>query len=272
MSTPSFDPAKPNVARMYDYWLGGTDNFEADREAAEAVRRVRPNVAEQALDNKRFQTRAVSYVAGRGVRQFLDVGSGLPTSPPPGAEPAWLSTHEAARRVTQGAVVAYVDHDLTAVEHARALLGAGRLPGVVATAGDMQDPEAILADGDIRAAGFDPDAPACVVLACVLHFVDAATARAIASTFTRRLAPGSYLVISVGFGRGRAGTDFASSYNAQAGPRIYAHSRDEISGLFDGLDLVPPGIVPTSAWQPDPPGAPLGDAETAILAGVGRRP
>ena len=81
MSTPPFDTAEPNVARMYDYWLGGTDNYEADREAAEAVRRLRPNVAEQALDNKRFQTRAVTYVAGHGVRQFLDVGSGLPTSP-----------------------------------------------------------------------------------------------------------------------------------------------------------------------------------------------
>jgi S-adenosyl methyltransferase len=97
MSTPSFDTGSPNVARMYDYWLGGTDNFEADRQAAAAVRKIRPNVAEQALDNKRFQTRAVTYVAGHGVRQFLDVGSGLPTSPAqaPGAAPQWLATHEA---------------------------------------------------------------------------------------------------------------------------------------------------------------------------------
>jgi len=273
MSTPPFDTATPNVARMYDYWLGGTDNFEADRQAAEAVRKIRPNVAEQALDNKRFQTRAVTYVAGHGVRQFLDVGSGLPTSPvpAPGAEPQWLATHEAARRVMPDAMVAYVDHDSIAVQHSRVLLGDGH-DAVVAVEADMRDPKAILADDDLRAAGFDLDAPACVVLACVLHFVDAETARGITSTFTRMLAPGSYLVISVGFGRGGEGTTFASTYNAQNGPRIYSHSWEEITGLFDGLELVPPGIAETSDWLPGQPESALGDRESMILAGVARRP
>jgi hypothetical protein len=136
----------------------------------------------------------------------------------------------------------------------------------------MRDPKAILADDDIRAAGFDLDAPACVVLACVLHFVDAGTARGIASTFARMLAPGSYLVISVGFGPGREGTDFASTYNAQNGPRIYAHSWEEITGLFDGLELVPPGIAETSEWHPGQPGRAVGDRESMIVAGVARRP
>jgi S-adenosyl methyltransferase len=172
MSTPPFDTTKPNVARMYDYWLGGTDNFEAGREAAEAVRRVRPNVGEQALDNKRFQTRAVTYVAGHGVRQFLDVGSGLPTSPvrTPGTEPQWLATHDAARRVMPDAMVAYVDHDPVAVRHSR------------------------------------------------------------------------------------------------------AHSWAELTGLFDGLELIPPGIVETSAWLPGQPEARLSENTTMIVAGVGRRP
>ena len=273
MSMPSFDTGTPNVARMYDYWLGGTDNFEADRQAAAAVGKIRPNVAEQALDNKRFQTRAVTYVAGHGVRQFLDVGSGLPTSPAqaPGTGPQWLATHEAARRVMPDAMVAYVDHDSIAVQHSRVLLGDGH-DAVVAVEADMRDPKAILADDEIRAAGFDLDAPACVVLACVLHFVDAGTARDITSTFARMLAPGSYLVISVGFGRGRAGTNFASTYNAQDGPRIYAHSQEEITGLFDGLDLVPPGIVETSDWLPGQPETALGDRESMIVAGVARRP
>src|ERR1700758_4240283 len=95
----SFDTSKPNVARMYDYWLGGKDNFEADRRAADAVRELRPNVAEQALENKMFQTGAVACVAGQGVRQFLDIGSGLPTSPAraAGHRPLWLATHEAAQ-------------------------------------------------------------------------------------------------------------------------------------------------------------------------------
>ena len=267
------DSTRPNMARMYDYWLGGKDNFEVDRKAAEAVRRLRPNVAEQALDNKRFQTRAVSYVAAQGVRQFLDIGSGLPTSPvrTPGAEPLWVATHEAARAVIPGAVVAYVDYDPMAVLHSQALLGGGYRE-VVAVGGDMRDPNAILAHDEIRAAGFDPDVPACVLLACVLHFVDAKTAQGIVSTFVEALAPGSYVVISVGFGRGQAGTDFASRYNAQDGPRIYAHTWEEITGMFAGLELVPPGIVETSAWQPGQPDTAPEEQPSMIVAGVGRRP
>src|ERR1700678_1797681 len=109
---------------MYDYWLGGKDNFEVDREAAEAVRASRPDVADLALENKKSLTRAVGYVAGRGVRQFVDVGSGLPTSPlrAPGANPSRLATHEAARAVESDAMVAYVDSDPVAVRHSRALL------------------------------------------------------------------------------------------------------------------------------------------------------
>jgi S-adenosyl methyltransferase len=272
MTTPPPDTAKPNVARIYDYWLGGKDNFDIDRRAAEAVRQLRPNVAEQALDNKRFQTRAVTYVAGHGVRQFLDVGPGLPTSPArtPGAEPLWRATHEAARAVMPDAMVAYVDHDPIAVLHSQALLD-GRLPGVVAVGGDMRDPKGILADDEIRAAGFDLDAPACVVLACVLHFVDAETAQGIVSTFVQALAPGSYVAISVGFGQGRAGTDFARTYNAQDGPRIYAHSWQEITGLFAELELVPPGIVETSAWLRGQPDMVPEERSNMVVAGVGRR-
>jgi len=110
------------------------------------------------------------------------------------------------------------------------------------------------------------------VLACVLHFVDAGTARGIASTFARMLAPGSYLVISVGFGRGREGTNFASTYNAQNGPPIYSHSWEEITGFFDGLELMPPGIVETSQWSPGQPAGAVGDRESMIVAGVARRP
>src|SRR3984957_11274491 len=104
--TMPFDTTKPNMARMYDYWLGGKDTFEADRKAAQAVRDVRPNVAEQALDNKKFQTRAVGYVAGQGVRQFIDIGSGLPTSPvrADDSDPLWLGPHQAAHALTPPAL------------------------------------------------------------------------------------------------------------------------------------------------------------------------
>jgi O-methyltransferase involved in polyketide biosynthesis len=270
--TASFDTSKPNAARMYDYWLGGKDNFEADRKAAEAVRELRPLIAEQVLDNKRFLTRAITYVASQGVRQYLDVGSGLPTSPVRrGADgPQWRATHEAARAVIPDAVVAYVDHDPVAVLHSRVLLASG--PGVVAVDGDMHDPAAILAHDEIRAAGFDLAAPACVVLACVLHFTAAETARAIVRGFTEALAPGSYVVISVGYGRGKAGTDFAGRYNSQDGSRIYAHAWEEIESFFDGLDLVPPGLVDTVAWRAEWPRTTGADRDDMIVAGVGRRP
>jgi hypothetical protein len=269
--TKPLDTSKPNIARMYDYWLGGKDNFEADRQAAEAVREGRPEVAEQALDNKRFLTRAVTYVAGKGVRQFLDIGSGLPTSPRQAGDPApWLATHEAAGAVATDPVVAYVDYDPVAVLHSQALLTGGSRR-VVAVGGDMRDPAAILAHDDIRGAGFDPDAPACVILACVLHFADAPTARGIVSTFTQALVPGSYLVISIGFARGQGGEDFARAYNAQGGARIYAQSWDQITALFDGLQLVPPGIVDSATWRPEWPQTVHPDRTSMIAAGVGRR-
>jgi hypothetical protein len=267
------DTTRPNIARMYDYWLGGKDNYEADRVAAEAVRAQRPNIAEQALDNKRFQTRAVTYAVGQGVAQFLDIGSGLPTSPvhTAGAEPLWLATHEAARAVIPGAVVAYVDYDPIAVLHSQALLGGGS-PQVVAVGGDLRDPDAILADPAVRAAGFSPAEPACVILACILHFLDGPAAQGVMHRLVRALAPGSYVAISVGYAPGHAGADFAQTYNAQDGPRIYAHSRDQITALFDGLDLIPPGLVNSATWRAgDPPPGPA-DETAMILAGVGRKP
>jgi O-methyltransferase involved in polyketide biosynthesis len=266
------DTTKPNIARMYDYWLGGKDNFQADREAAEAVRERRPNVADQALDNKRFQTRAITYVAGQGVRQFLDIGSGLPTSPvrAEGVAPLWLATHEAARAVVADAVVAYVDYDPVAVAHSQALLASGSSQ-VAAVGGDMRDPEAILAHDDIRGAGFSLAVPACVILCCVLHFLDAETAKGVVTRFARALAPGSYVIISVGFGRGRAGDEFASTYNAQDGSRIYSHSWEEIAAMFDGLELVPPGIADSATWRAEWPRTARAEQDSMILAGVGRR-
>ena len=269
----SLDVTKPNSARMYDYWLGGKDNFEADREAAEAIRQRRPNVADQALDNKKFQTRAISYVAGQGVRQFLDVGSGLPTSPvrAEAAAPLWLATHEAARAVIPDAMVGYVDCDPVAVAHSQALLASGSRQ-VVAVGGDMGDPEAILAHPAIGQAGLRLDVPACVILCCVLHFLDAETARDVVARFTRALAPGSYLIISIGWAQGQDGQDFASTYNAQDGSRIYAHSRDDIAAMFDGTDLVPPGIVNCATWRVDPAPAGAAGQTSMILGAVARRP
>jgi S-adenosyl methyltransferase len=272
LMTP-LDVTKPNIARMYDYWLGGKDNFEADREAAEAIRQRRPNIAEQALDNKKFQTRAITYVAGQGVRQFLDIGSGLPTSPvrAEDAAPLWLATHEAARAVVPDAMVGYVDYDPVAVAHSQALLASGSQQ-VVAVDGDMGDPEAILSHPGIRQAGLRLDIPACVILGCVLHFLDAETAHDVVARFARALAPASYLIISIGWAQGQDGHDFASTYNAQDGSRIYAHSRDDITAMFDGTDLVAPGIVDCATWWVDPAPAGPADQTSMILGAVARRP
>jgi hypothetical protein len=277
------DPARPNTARIYDYWLGGTDNFEADRKAAEAIRSVRPDVARQALDNKRFLTRAVTYVAGQGVRQFLDVGAGLPTSPVRhgDAAPQWRATHEAARAVVPDAAVAYLDYDPVAVQHSQRVLAAQGLgtpdlgtPGwaaVVATDGDLHEPEAILADPAVRSTGFDVSEPACVVMACVLHFVPAPVARDVVARFAGALAPGSYLIISVGYGTARAAAQFTNTYNAQDGSRIYSHSWAEITAWFEGLDLVPPGLADVTTWRPERPGDTRPGGDTMIAGGVGRR-
>jgi O-methyltransferase involved in polyketide biosynthesis len=264
------DAATPNIARMYDYWLGGKDNFAVDRQAADAVRDAHPQVAEQALDNKRFLTRAVREVAGHGIRQFIDVGSGLPTSPGTSISgqdgPAWLATHEAAGAEVSRPVVAYVDYDPVAVRHSRALLAQGR-DGVVAVQADMRDPAAILHDERVRGAGFDLGAPACVILACVLHFVPGDEARDIVARFARELAAGSYLIVSVGFARADSGAGFVRTYNAQQGPRIYGHSWATITGFFDGLTLLPPGLTDTACWpEPEP-----GERPSFIAGAVARK-
>ena len=257
---------------MYDYWLGGKDNSEADREAAEAVRVRRPDVAVLALENKKFLTRAVGYVAAQGVKQFVDVGSGLPTSPlrAPGASPLWLATHEAARAVDSDAMVAYVDNDPVAVQHSQALLVGGD-KRVVTVQGDLCDAGAVLADEKILGTGLVLAEPACVILGCVLHFVNPGTARRAVAAFAGAMVPGSYLIISVGFdGDLPPDSDFADAYNAQAGPAIYRQSREGINALFDGLDVVPPGVVDAAAWRPERPRAVRPGRVAMILAGVGR--
>jgi O-methyltransferase involved in polyketide biosynthesis len=268
------DTSRPNAARIYDYWLGGTNNYAADRAAGDAVRRQQPDISVLAVENKQFLTRSVTYVAQQGVRQFVDVGSGLPTSPvpAPGEPPRWLATHEAAQAVTAGALVAYIDHDPVAVAHSRTLL-TQHGNQVIATQADMLNPGTVLGNQDLVQAGFTLGSPACVILGSVLHFVDYETARNITQAFIGSLAPGSYVVVSIGRGDGQAGEDFESTYNAQqGGSRVYNFSRQQVADLFTGLDLVPPGIVPAPAWRPEPPDTPLPDRAAMIVAAVGRRP
>ena len=252
-----FDPSRPNVARVWDYWLGGKDNFAADRELAEKMLAVHPPTAQMARENRQFLGRAVSYVAARGIRQFVDVGAGLPTA---------VNTHDIARRVDPDARIAYVDNDPIVISHARSLLA--KSPGVIAVPGDMRDPGGILADADLTDL-IDLAEPVCVILSGVLHFAPAATARDVAAAFTRAIVPGSYLIISVGSGNPSEGANFTSEYTAA---QIYIHSLEEIQSFFDGLDLIPPGVVAVRLWPGNLAAVPDHKARTAtFLAGVARK-
>ena len=248
---------KPNIARIWDYWLGGKDNFVVDRELAEKMLEVHPVSAQMARENREFLGRAVGHVAAAGVRQFIDVGAGLPTA---------LNTHDIAQGIDLGARVAYVDNDEMVISHARSLLATSSR--VIAVPGDMLSPERILADDGLTGL-IDLAEPVCVILSGVLHFTDAETARRVAACFGKAIVSGSYLIISVGSGNPSEGENFTSAYTAA---RIYIHSQDEIASFFDGLCLLPPGIVPVSYWSGEG-SVPHGEMPTAtFLGGVAQKP
>jgi O-methyltransferase involved in polyketide biosynthesis len=252
-----FDAARPNIARVWDYWLGGKDNFAADRELARKMLAIYPPSARMARENRQFLGKAVAYAAGRGIRQFIDVGAGLPTA---------LNTHDVACRVAAGAKVAYIDNDPVVVTHAQALLA--KAPGVIALPGDMRDPDAIVADPGLSQL-ISLTKPVCVLLSGVLHFLDAGTARQVATAFTRAVPAGSYVIISVGTGEDNAlSADYKAAYTAA---RLYFHSPGQIMSFFDGLDLVPPGLVPARGWAGDAPAPELQPRQGTFLAGVGRK-
>jgi SAM-dependent methyltransferase len=196
-------------------------------------------------------------VAVRGIRQFVDVGAGLPTA---------VNTHDIARNIDPEARVAYVDNDPVVISHARSLLA--KSPGVIAVPGDMRDPERILADAGLTEL-IDLAQPACVILSAVLHFADAGTARDVAAVFARAVVPGSYLIISCGSGNRSEGENFTSEYTAA---RIHIHSQDEIVSFFGGFDLVPPGVVAVRTWYGDDPDLRRTAPTATFLGGVARKP
>ena len=252
-----FDPTRPNIARVWDYWLGGKDNFAADRELATKMLAVHPPTAQMARENRQFLGRAVNYVAARGIRQFIDVGAGLPTA---------LNTHDIARAVDAQARVAYVDNDPMVISHARSLLA--KSPGVIAVPGDMRRPEDILADAGLTKL-IDLDQPVCVIMSGVLHFAPADQARDVAATFARKIAPGSYVIISCGSGNRSEGENFTAEYTAA---RVYIHEMQDIQSFFAGLDLVPPGVVPVRLWAGDGPVWDRNAPTATFIGGVARKP
>jgi S-adenosyl methyltransferase len=254
----AFDTTKPNIARVYDYWLGGKDNFAADRDEAERLLEIYPPMAQLARENRLFLARAVTWLAGQGIRQFLDIGSGLPTA---------QNTHEIAQAADPSCRAVYTDSDPVVMTHARALLTGS---GVEAINADLADPASILSHPAI-ARLIRPGEPTGLILACVLHFFDAETAQKIMATLIDWLAPGSYVVLSVGSGDEQTGGALTREYQAAT---LHNHSLEQITGFFAGLDLIdPPGLTDARNWNAGmlvtPP---LGHQGGHILAGVGRKP
>ncbi|WP_248961608.1 SAM-dependent methyltransferase [Sphaerisporangium perillae] len=237
------DPTIPSVARIYDYLLGGKDNFASDRAAAEKVIELTPNVKEGVQANRRFLRRAVRFLADNGVRQFLDIGAGLPTQE---------NVHQVALAVAPESRVVYVDNDPIVLAHGRALLADN--PQTIVVGGDLRDPGAILADPEVCKV-IDFDRPVGLLMLAVLHFIpENDVAQSIVTTLRDRLAPGSGMAIShLSFGdldedRLREGRElYARTSAGSATPR----SRAEILRFFDGFEVVEPGLVSTDDWRPE---------------------
>jgi O-methyltransferase involved in polyketide biosynthesis len=250
------DTSRPNVARGYDYWLDGKDNFAADRELAESMLAIFPGLRELVCTNRQFIARAVRWVAGQGIDQFIDAGAGLPTAP---------STHESAQAVSLGAKVAYVDNDPVVINHANALL-AGRDGRVSVVRADLRDPAAVLQS----CTNIDMSEPLCLILAAVLHLMDAEAARQVAGAYISRLPPGSYVIITLArYDDPVLGDQIMSAYSAAT---FFNHSREDAATFFAGLELIEPGLGSGETWRGGVPDSGLPNGTVYPLVGVARKP
>jgi O-methyltransferase involved in polyketide biosynthesis len=260
---PELNTEVAHSARLWNYLLGGKDNFAADREAAEYALALMPELVQSARANREFLGRAVRFLAGEaGVRQFLDIGTGLPTA---------SNTHEVAQGVAPDSRIVYVDNDPMVLVHARALLTSTPEGATDYLDADLRNPSAIL---EKAAATLDFDRPIAIMLLGIVNFVvDDAEASAVVRRLVDAVPPGSYLVIShpTTEVNGPAVEESMRQWNASGAAAITARTRDEIAGFFEGLDLLDPGVVTCSAWRPDPAHPGITD-KVSEFAAVGRKP
>lgn len=238
--TAPFDTSKPNVARMYDYWLGGKDNFEADRNAAEFTLKLMPQMLDYARGNRQFLVRAVRFLAEAGIRQFLDIGTGFPTSP---------NVHEIAQQASPGARIVYVDYDAMVVSHAQTLMATN--PDTRVVKADLRDVEKVLRES---ADLLDFSQPvALMFVACLHHLEDEDDPAGVVARYLPKVAPGSYLVLSHLTNEFAPGPMQALHDEAKrrGGETIRARSKEEIAAMFGGRELLDPGLVLVSHWRPD---------------------
>ena len=256
------DTTVPHSARIWNYWLGGKDNYPVDREAGDQFLKAYPGMAAEARANRQFLARAIKYlVTEAGVGQFLDIGTGLPTAD---------NTHEIAQRLDPACRIVYVDNDPLVLAHARALLTS--TPGGVTdyVDADLHDPDKIL---DAAAKILDFSAPIALILSGIMgHIADDEGPHAIVSRLMDRLPAGSYLMLQDGTTVSQANADALEDYNESGAIPYNLRTPAEIVRYFDGLDVVQPGVVSIQTWRPDPgaePADPLVEVNT--FGGIGRK-
>jgi hypothetical protein len=251
----------PHSARIWNYWLGGKDNYAVDREAGDAYLRVYPGIADVARSSRSFLVRAVRYLAAEaGVRQFLDVGSGLPTAE---------NTHEVAQRVAPDARVVYVDNDPLVLAYSRGLLSSTAEGVTSYVDAGLRDPAAVLA---AAAETLDLDRPVALMLMGVLgHVTDDGEVRSILATLLGGLPSGSYLALYDGTDTDEAFTKAQQGYDEGGAEPYRLRSPEQVAGFFDGLELVEPGVVTLPEWRPDAGGA-GGPEKVDAYCGVARKP
>jgi SAM-dependent methyltransferase len=256
------DLKTPSAARMYDYYLGGAHNFGVDRELARKVLEVYPDGQLLARANRAFLHRAVRYLTSQGVRQFIDIGAGIPTEG---------NTHETAQQTMPDARVLYVDHDAVAVAHSERLLK--DVPGTAVLRGDLRRPQDILESPELKGL-IDLSQPVGLIMVAVLHFVsEDDDPQAAIDQLRDAVAPGSYLVMSHGSDETRRGAaQEAKKLYESANDKGTFRTRSRVRELFAGWDLVDPGVVWVSEWRPDwPDEVGTGPSSRVMIAAMGRK-
>ena len=259
---PKIDTSVAHVARVYDYWLGGKDNFAADREAGDQVLEIYPDMVHSARANRAFLARAVRFLAGEaGIRQFLDIGTGIPTAD---------NTHEVAQLVAPTSRIVYVDNDPMVLAHARALLASDPAGATAYVDADLRDPLRIVAEA---ARLLDFGQPVAVMLVAILHCIpDEDDPYRIVARLMSAVPPGSYLVISHAPGemRPNVGAEMIRRLAKVLAQKVVLRERDEVERFFDGLELLEPGVVPITKWRPATEAEAA--APAAMWAAVARKP
>jgi S-adenosyl methyltransferase len=258
---PEIDTTVPHSARIWNYWLGGKDNYPVDRQAGDAFREIFPGIVDAARAVRHFLARAVHHLAGEvGIRQFLDIGTGLPTVD---------NTHEIAQRVAPESRIVYVDNDPLVLAHARALLTSTAEGATDYIDADVRDPDGIL---EAAARTLDFDRPVALMLMGIMgHIDDREDPHAIVRRLLDALPSGSYLVLNDGTNTDPKRREAHQRYNRGGAVPYHLRSPEEITRFFDGVELLEPGVVPVSQWRPEhsPFGTP---PRVETLGGMGRKP